>query len=281
MKNILVTGSLGQLGRELQRCADPALGKFHFHDVDTLDITNMSSLRQFFTGTPVDVIINCAAYTAVDKAETDKEMALKINAEAVQNLLEANEHRARFIHISTDFVFDGTAHLPYKEDDRTAPINYYGETKLKGEEIVVRSTENFVILRTSWLYSEFGNNFVKTMLRLGAERPELKVIFDQIGTPTYASDLAKVIISLIDKDEVRGIFHYSNEGVASWYDFTKEILSSRNISSSVIPITTAEYPTPARRPHYSVLNKGKIKEALGITIPHWKESLSECLKRLD
>lgn len=293
MSVILVTGSYGQLGSEIKELSsDYKELKFLFTDVDTLDITNLKSLENFFNENPIDFVINCAGYTNVDKAETDKDAAYLINATAVKYLAElTNKKSAGLIHISTDYVFDGTGNNPYKENDATNPTSVYGETKLQGELEILAYTpltplkrgivKNSIIIRTSWLYSSYGNNFVKTMLRLGKEKKELNVVSDQTGCPTYAKDLAKVILDIInnsydnsDPDNVgTGIYHYSNEGVCSWYDFASEIFKIANISCKINPIGTKDFPTPAKRPFYSVLNKSKIKSTFGITIPHWKDSL--------
>jgi len=232
----------------------------------------------------IDFIINCAAYTNVDKAETDKKNAELINVYAVKNLATiSNKYNLDFITISTDYVFDGESHRPYVEDDKVAPQSVYGETKLLSEQALAKiNPKNSIIIRTSWVYSSYGNNFVKTMLRLGKERDELGVIFDQIGTPTYAWDLAKAILDILPQIENSKleIYHYSNEGVLSWYDFAKEIMRMAKIECAVNPIETKAYPTPAKRPHYSLLNKSKIKDKFNITIPYWKDSLDECLVKM-
>lgn len=292
MKDILVTGSNGQLGNEIKKLAaqytsakHPLSGhlRFHYHDVDTLDISDKQSVKQFFASQNFDFVINCAAYTAVDKCETDIENALKINATAVDYLAKySSKQNACLIHISTDYVFDGRHCRPYTENDETNPLNAYGATKHAGE-IAALTYKNSLVLRTSWLYSEFGNNFVKTMLRLGSEKEELGIVFDQIGTPTYARDLAIAIFSILQKTIespdrfVSGIYHFSNEGVCSWYDFAKAIMTRANLPCIIKPIETVQYPTPAVRPHYSVLNKNKIKKAFEIEIPHWADSLNQCL----
>lgn len=285
---ILVTGSNGQLGSEIRALKDgyPSMG-FEFTDVGELDITDPAAIELKLKASTYSFIINCAAYTAVDKAESDLEMARKINALAPKLLAEAaKKHGLGLVHVSTDYVFDGTAHVPYTEDVTPCPNSAYGETKLEGERFIQEACDGYIIIRTSWLYSEYGNNFVKTMLRLGSERDELGVIFDQIGTPTYARDLAKAILDIVAKKEanevenVSGIYHYSNEGVCSWYDFATEIFRQRGVECRVNPIETVEYPTPAKRPHYSVMNKRKIKTTFGLTVPHWTMSLAECLERL-
>lgn len=283
MIKILVTGSNGQLGSELKKLSInfPNL-TFHFADIEELDITNINSINLHFENNCYDFIINCAAYTAVDKAETEPDKALLINSEAVKHLSEiALQYKIKLIHISTDYVFDGTSYLPYTEDVRVCPVSQYGFTKLEGEKQIEKSGCEAIIIRTSWLYSSFGNNFVKTILKYSKEKPELKVVFDQIGTPTYAEDLASAILQIIisNKFEI-GIYHFSNEGVCSWYDFALEIVNAKNINCKINPILTSEYPTPAKRPHYSVLNKNKIKSTFNIEILHWKDGLQRCLKEL-
>ena len=279
MKNVLVTGGGGQLAF----CIMDAGRKhsdlnFIFADTDKLDITNQDEVSDFFRKHTFDYCINCAAYTAVDKAESEPELAKQVNEVGVKNLVESCEkHNAVFIHVSTDFVFDGSKNKPYTELDVPNPLGVYGETKLKGEK-VARSYRKHFIIRTSWLYSEYGNNFLKTMLRLGKERDELGVVYDQIGTPTYARDLAEVILKIISSNSDKyGIYHYSNEGVASWYDFAKAIFDEAEISISLNPIKTDQYPTPAERPSYSVMDKSKIKENIDIKIPYWRNSLRNVL----
>ena len=247
-----------------------------------LDITDRTAVDSFVEGNAIDVIVNCAAYTAVDRAEADEERALLLNATAPGYLAEAIERRGgRLIQISTDYVFDGTAHTPYVEDAATCPASAYGRTKLAGEKAVLAASPSAMIIRTAWLYSTFGNNFVKTMLRLGREKEQLGVIFDQIGTPTYARDLAAAIMTAINQGIVPGIYHFTDEGVTSWYDFTLAIHRLAGITTChVCPLHTSEYPTPAARPHYSVLDKTKIKQTYGIEIPHWEKSLQECIKSL-
>ena len=280
--NILVTGSNGQLGNELRKISgDFPDYRMFFTDVEDLDITNLDAVISFVEKNNIQTIINCAAYTAVDKAESDEPTAAMINATAVGYLAKACDHAsAALIHVSTDYVYDGCAHKPYFEDHQTAPVSAYGRTKLAGETAAL-STAKAVVIRTSWLYSSFGNNFVKTMLRFGKERETLNVIADQVGTPTYAADLAQAIMAIARRAEQntleRGIFHYSNEGVCSWYDFAHEIMQQAGLKCIVNPIETKDYPTPATRPHYSVLNKVRIKAAYGLAIPHWKDSLVKCL----
>lgn len=281
--NILITGCNGQLGNEIQLLEKENPQHQWFNtDVQELDITNVDAVRLFVQEHQIDGIVNCAAYTAVDKAEDNEELCTKLNAEAPAYLAKAIGDRGGWmIQISTDYVFDGSKHTPYLEDDDTCPNSVYGRTKLVGELNVQKLCERSMVIRTAWLYSTFGNNFVKTMIRLGKERPELGVIFDQIGTPTYARDLAIAIMTAIDKGIVPGVYHFSNEGVISWYDFTKAIHRMAGITSChVRPLHTAEYPTPANRPHYSVLDKTKIKQTYGIEIPYWEESLKDCIEKL-
>lgn len=281
--NILVTGCNGQLGNEIQLLEREYPQHQWFNtDVQELDITDVNAIRQFVLEHQIDGIINCAAYTAVDKAEEQEELCTKLNAEASAYLASAVGSRGGWmIQISTDYVFDGTSHVPYVEDDDTCPNSVYGRTKLVGELNVQKLCEKSMIIRTAWLYSTFGNNFVKTMIRLGKERSELGVIFDQIGTPTYAHDLAQVIMTVVRKGIVPGVYHFTNEGVISWYDFAKAIHRIAGIKTChVRPLHTAEYPTPARRPHYSVLDKTKIKKVYGIEIPYWEDSLKDCLEKI-
>ena len=286
--NILVTGSNGQLGNEM-RVASANLQNhtFIFTDVAELDITNQAAVNQFFAQNKIDIVVNCAAYTDVNRAESDLEKAELINATAPKILAECcKANGAKFIHVSTDYVFDGSAHLPYKETDKENPVSAYGTTKYHGEQNIVASGCEYVIIRTCWLYSSFGKNFVKTMATLGATKEEIGVVFDQVGTPTYAADLANAIATIIAKTAqdpaafVKGIYHFSNEGVCSWYDFTVAIMGLYNLNCRIKPLHTDEYPTPANRPAYSVLDKTKIKTTFGITIPHWYESLKVCVKKL-
>jgi dTDP-4-dehydrorhamnose reductase len=284
--NILVTGSKGQLGLSIKAKAQsfPSF-QFIFTDVEDLDITNDVSLRSFFQKNKIDALINCAGYTAVNKAESDRENALLINKHAVKNLaILSNEFDLFLVHISTDYIFDGKKVSPYLESDNPKPLSIYGLSKLEGENEIIRFAKNAVILRTSWLYSEYGNNFVKTIRRLAKERAELKVVNDQIGTPTYAGDLAEIILTiLIHKSGFAGlnIYNYSNEGIASWYDLAKAIIELDKLDCKVKPITTNEYILPAQRPPYSALSKEKIKAELKITIPDWKESLKKCLDNMN
>lgn len=281
--NILITGCNGQLGNEMQLLqAKYAQHTWFNTDVNELDITDKDAIERFVEANHIDGVVNCAAYTAVDKAESDPLLAKKINADAPAFLAEAvGKQGGWIVQVSTDYVFDGTKHTPYVETDSPCPNSVYGQTKLEGEQAVTKLCPNAMIIRTAWLYSEFGNNFVKTMIRLGKERKQLGVIFDQVGTPTYAHDLASVIMTAIDKGIKPGIYHFSNEGVTSWYDFTKSIHRIAGINTChVMPLHTAEYPTPASRPAYSVLDKTKIKEAYSINIPHWEESLAKCIAKL-
>ena len=295
--NILVTGSNGQLGSELKEiskvansgCEANFLRKdysynFFFTDRTNIDITNKNDIKSFCEKNSINTIVNCAAYTAVDKAETDIENADLVNRKAVKKLaLVSEELNIKLIHISTDYVFDGKNFKPYNEEYQTNPQGIYGKTKLDGEnEMIKINPKNSIIIRTSWVYSSFGNNFVKTMLRLGKEKESLTVVFDQVGTPTYARDLAKVILDIIPKinNSKVEIYNYSNEGVLSWYDFAKEIMKMAKLDCKISPIETFQYPTPAVRPHFSLLNKSKIKSAFNIEIPYWKDSLDTCLRKL-
>ena len=280
---ILITGCNGQLGNEMQLLEKENPQHTYFNtDVAELDITDQTAIEKFVNENEIDGIVNCAAYTAVDKAEDNEALCQKLNAEAPAYLAHAIGLRGGWmIQISTDYVFDGTKHTPYVEDDETCPNSVYGRTKLVGELNVQKLCERSMIIRTAWLYSTFGNNFVKTMIRLGKEKPELGVIFDQIGTPTYARDLAVAIFAAINEGIVPGIYHFSNEGVISWYDFTKAIHRIAGITTcKVRPLHTAEYPTPANRPHYSVLDKTRIKTVYGLDIPYWEESLEACIAKL-
>ena len=251
-------------------------------DVQELDITDREAVEAFVEEHQIDGIVNCAAYTAVDKAESNVELCTLLNATAPAYLAQAIERRSGwFVQISTDYVFDGTNHVPYVETDDVCPNSTYGRTKLEGEQQAMSACRRTMIIRTAWLYSSFGNNFVKTIIRLGREKSELGVIFDQIGTPTYARDLAVAIFAAIDKGIVPGIYHYSNEGVISWYDFAKAVHRMAGITTCrVRPLHTSEYPTPAARPHFSVLDKTKIKQTYALDIPYWEESLAECILQL-
>ena len=281
--NILITGCNGQLGNEMQLLEKENPQHQWFNtDVQELDITDQQAITQFVNDNNIDGIVNCAAYTAVDKAEENEALCQLLNAEAPAYLAHAIGQRGGWmIQVSTDYVFDGTNHTPYTEEEDTCPNSVYGKTKLVGELNVQKLCPQSMIIRTAWLYSSFGNNFVKTMIRLGREKTELGVIFDQIGTPTYARDLAVAIMVAVNKGIVPGIYHFSNEGVISWYDFAKAIHRLAGITTChVRPLHTAEYPTPAARPHYSVLDKTKIKAVYGIEIPYWEESLAACVKQL-
>ena len=281
---ILITGCNGQLGNEMQLLEKENPQHTYYNtDVAELDITDQQAIERFVDEHAIDGIVNCAAYTAVDKAEANETLCQLLNAEAPAYLAHAVGRRGGWmIQISTDYVFDGTKHTPYVEDDDTCPNSVYGRTKLVGEINVQKLCERSMIIRTAWLYSTFGNNFVKTMICLGREKPELGVIFDQIGTPTYARDLARVIMTAIEQGIRPGIYHFSNEGVTSWYDFTKAIHRLAGITTCrVRPLHTAEYPTPAARPHYSVLDKTKIKQTYGIDIPYWEESLADCIEHIE
>ncbi|AEI35775.1 dTDP-4-dehydrorhamnose reductase [Francisella salina] len=287
--NVLITGGNGQLGSELKELVSNSELEtqnytFIFADSKSLDITDHKAVKQFTIDNDVRFIINCAAYTAVDKAETDIEMADKINHLAVANIAKiAKEYAIKLVHVSTDYVFDGHNYRPYIELDVTNPQGVYGVTKLAGEQAVLDiNPKDSIIIRTSWVYSYYGNNFVKTMLRLGRERDSLGVIYDQVGTPTYARDLAHAILDIIPiiQNSKVEIYNYSNEGVTSWYDFAKEIMSIAKLDCQINPIETVDYPTPAKRPHYSVLNKSRIKSNFNIEIPYWKDSLKDCINRL-
>ena len=281
--NILITGCNGQLGNEMQLLEKSyPQYKWFNTDVQELDITNQLAVEQFVAENQIDGIVNCAAYTAVDKAEDNKELCTTLNTVAPAYLAAAVEKRGGWIvQISTDYVFDGTKHTPYVETDTPCPNSVYGSTKLAGEIGVSKFCKKAMIIRTAWLYSTFGNNFVKTMIRLGQEKPELGVIFDQIGTPTYARDLAQVVMTAIEKGIKPGVYHFSNEGVISWYDFTKAIHRLAGITTChVRQLHTKEYPTPAHRPHYSVLDKTKVKQTYGIEVPYWEESLKDCIEKL-
>lgn len=280
--NILVTGGNGQLGNSIKKISvQYSEHKFIFTDVPEVDITDLNLLRNLVKKESIGAIINCAAFTAVDKAESCEELAGKINIDGPKNLaIAAHEVGAKLIHISTDYVFGGKSSLPLKETDETNPIGVYGRTKRQGEIEVEKTGCDAIIIRTAWLYSEYGNNFVKTMLRLGKERESLNVVYDQIGTPTYATDLAYAIMTLLNKG-IKGFdtYHFSNEGVISWFDFTKAIFEIADYKTEVGAIESYEYPTAAERPAYSVLNKKKIKEA-GVNVPYWKDSLKECMNIL-
>lgn len=280
---ILITGSRGQLGNEMQAAATRYPNfNYIYTDIAELDICDKAALETFIEANKVKFIVNCAAYTAVDKAEDDVELCYRINRDAVQNIAQvAVANGIKVIHVSTDYVFDGTNHLPYSENQAVCPATVYGKSKLAGEQVLLATNPLSIVIRTAWLYSSYGNNFVKTMIKLGTERESLNVIFDQVGSPTYAADLADAILKIISNNNfVPGIYHYSNEGVCSWYDFAKTIHRLTKISCNVQPIETKDYPARTPRPHYSVLNKAKIKQTYGIQIPHWEESLEKCIALL-
>ncbi len=285
---VLITGSNGQLGSEIRElAANYRKLDFVFKDLPDLNICNFNLLQSFIIDNNINAVINCAAYTAVDRAEEDAETAEQVNSMGVDNLVNALQAvNGKLIHISTDYVFDGNHFLPYKESDPVSPIGVYGKTKRVGELAVINSAIDSIVIRTSWLYSSYGNNFVKTMLRLGSDKENLEVIFDQVGTPTYASDLAKTCLEILCGDCSENIskngklYHYSNEGVTSWYDFAKAIMELGSIDCKVRPIETKDYPTPAKRPHFSVLNKTKIKKDFNIEIPYWRDSLEKCVEKL-
>lgn len=287
-RNILVTGANGQLGSEIRRVAEEHEDNFQFFftDVNELDITDLATIEQFVKANNIKYIVNCAAYTAVDKAEDDVDFCYKLNRDAVINLgVAAANNGAKVIHVSTDYVFDGTATHPYAETDALNPRSVYGKSKQEGEAGLMFACPDSIVIRTAWLYSIFGNNFVKTMLKFGKERDSLNVIADQTGTPTNAADLARAIVRIMDKSEAdgfkAGVYHYSNEGVTTWYDFTLAIHRAAGITScKVNPITTDQYPTKAERPKYSVLDKTKIKTTFNLSIPKWEESLNNCVKEL-
>ena len=285
--NVLITGSNGQLGSEIKDISgDYKLINFHYADLPELDICDVKSLNEYVTKYQINTVINCAAYTAVERAEEDVETAQKVNSEGILNLVNAMEKiNGKIIHISTDYVFDGNHFMPYKETDKESPIGVYGKTKRDGELAVINSNIDGIVIRTSWLYSAYGNNFLKTMIRLGNDKEELNVIFDQVGSPTFAGDLATVCLEILSGNNSRidkkgKVYHFSNEGVASWYDFAIAIMKIGNIDCKVFPIETKDYPSLTKRPHFSVLNKAKIKNDFGIKIPYWRDSLEKCIKKL-
>lgn len=284
MFKILVVGSNGQLGSEIQALHANYPYIFLFTDKEELDIVNKSAIELMCKKNNITHIVNCAAYTAVDKAEDEESLADAINNQAVANLAEiAKKNSISLVHISTDYVFDGVNHKPYIETSKTNPLCVYGKTKLDGEMSLLQiGAKNSIIIRTSWVYSSFGSNFVKTMIRLGKEKKSLNVVFDQIGSPTYAKDLAKTILDILPqiKNHKPEVYHYANEGVCSWYDFAKEIMKQRKLTCNIVPITTDKYPTKASRPHFSVLNKDKLKSKYDIKVPYWKDSLHECLQAI-
>jgi len=283
-KRILVTGAKGQLGSEIKELSNNYDFDFFFTDVEQLDITDKVAITNFVIENRINNIVNCAAYTAVDKAETEKDLADLINHKAVRNLAEiASKEDIALVHISTDYVFDGNGFKPYTTDHPKSPVNHYGKTKLDGEKAILGfNLKNSFIIRTSWVYSSFGNNFVKTMLRLGEEKTELNVINDQVGVPTYAADLALFILDhlLEAENEHLEIYHYTNEGVCSWYDFAQAIMDLGNRSCKVNAVPTSAYPTPAKRPFYSLMDKESLKQRFAVEIPYWKESLIQCVEKL-
>lgn len=284
---ILITGAKGQLGKKIYDIAVAHSNlKLEYVDIDDFNIANENEVKIWFENNHYDIIVNCAAYTAVEKAEVEENTAFIVNARAVEYLAkQTKKYNAKLIHISTDYVFDGTANTPYNENFSTNPISVYGKTKLKGEELACLNNDQTIIIRTAWLYSEYGNNFCKTMINLAKERDVLKVVYDQVGTPTYAGDLAKAIIEVInqyDKTQKweKGIYHFSNLGVCSWYDFAVEILKNKNVNTKVIPVLSAEFPTKVKRPTYSVLDKAKFINTFNYNIPYWKDPLVDMLKKL-
>jgi len=282
--NILITGANGQLGNEMRRVSIKSKNRYIFTDVAELNITDKDAIRKMIDGEKISVVVNCAAYTNVDKAEDDETTADLLNNKAVKNIAEAcKELDATLIHISTDYVFQGDKNTPRKEDEHTNPMGAYGRTKLAGEESVKHSGCKYIIIRTAWLYSPFGKNFVKTMRKLTSDKDSIKVVFDQVGTPTYAGDLAAVIYKIIENNMLgkTGFYHFSNEGVCSWYDFAQEICALSGNSCDVEPCHSDEFPSKVQRPSFSVLDKTKIKETFDVKIPYWKESLEKCIKELE
>ncbi|MEO6490322.1 MAG: dTDP-4-dehydrorhamnose reductase [Ferruginibacter sp.] len=283
-KNILVTGANGQLGMEFRALASASpTYNFLFTSRDELSITNVDNVEEYFSANRISHCVNCAAYTTVDKAEVEKDIAFQHNGTAVGNLAAiCKKHDAVFIHFSTDYVFNGQSSIPYTEEDETDPVNMYGASKLLGEQETQKNNPSSVIIRTSWVYSSYGKNFVKTMLRLMSEKDTISVVNDQFGSPTYAYDLANAVMKIIDKYErpVPGIYNYSNSGVISWFDFAKAIKEISGCNCAILPVSTSQYPTPAKRPHYSVMDTAKIKETFGMVIPEWKESLRKCIELL-
>lgn len=287
MIKVLVTGAGGQLGSSIRFVSERRMG-FHFDytDINELDICKRYETLNYIKNTSPDYIINCAGYTAVDRAESERDLCFRLNADAVKNLIEGcSQSHSKLIHISTDYVFDGNSRKPYQEDDITNPVSVYGQSKLQGE-LHLKNNPNAIIIRTAWLYSQFGSNFLKTILKYGREKEELKVVSDQTGSPTYAIDLAIAILSIIGlsgsdgKSFFPGTYHYSNEGVTTWFDFANIIIESARLNCRIIPIKTKDYQTVTPRPLYSVLNKSKIRNTFGLTIPHWKDSFRECISYL-
>lgn len=286
MNNILITGANGQLGNEMRRLAEKTTSnRYIFTDIAELDITNLQAVRHCMAENQVTIVVNCAAYTNVDKAEDDFETADLINRKAVENLaIACKETEAVLIHVSTDYVFQGDRNLPCREDEPTNPLGVYGRTKLAGEQAIEQIGGKYLIFRTAWLYSSFGNNFVKTMRRLTSEREQLSVVFDQVGSPTYAGDLAMLIWHIIEEEKYnqhRGIYHFSNEGVCSWYDFAKEIASLSGKECDIRPCHSDEFPSKVKRPAFSVLDKTKVKKDFGYVVPYWKDSLIKCINELN
>ncbi len=285
MTKILVTGSNGQLGSEIKdlTSAYPDF-QFTFIDIEDLDLTDFTTVREYLDKGGFQYCINCAAYTAVDKAEDEKELAFLVNVKAVENLaFSCRDNGVFLVHISTDYVFDGNQHRPYIETDKTAPQTVYGQGKLQSERALSESGADYIIIRTSWLYSAYGHNFVKTMIRLGAEKSSINVVADQAGTPTNAADLARSMLDIIPKirkENIGEIYHYSNEGICSWYDFAQAIMAETQSKCKVLPIESKDFPAKAARPYYSVLSKTKIKESFGLRIPQWQESLTKAVKKL-
>lgn len=279
----LITGANGQLGTELHEILEREFpGQTLYTDVQELDLTNAKAVDSYVANNEITHIVNCAAYTAVDRAEEEKMLCAAVNTDAVKNLaMAADANGAKIIHISTDYVFDGTNHRPYRESDKVNPISQYGTTKRKGETLLLALAPQAIIIRTAWLYSAHGKNFVKTMLRLADSQPEIKVVCDQIGTPTFARDLARAVVKVLQSHQwVPGIYHFTDEGAASWYDFAKAIFRIAGKDVTVTPIPTEDYPTPASRPSYSILDRTRIKATYGIEIPHWEEALADCLRQL-
>lgn len=280
---ILVTGANGQLGNELHKQLDKEFpGCVLYTDVDTLDLTDAKAVEAFVVNNDITHVVNCASYTAVDKAEEEKMQCAQVNIDAVKNIaMAADANGAKIIHFSTDYVFDGTNHRPYKESDKVNPISQYGTTKRKGETALLALSPEAIIIRTAWLYSPYGHNFVKTMLRLSETQKEIRVVCDQIGTPTYVRDLAQAVVKVLRSHQwVPGIYHFTDEGAASWYDFAKAIFRIAGRKVKVTPISTEDYPTPATRPPYSILDKSRIKATYGVEIPHWEAALADCLNEM-
>lgn len=279
---VLVTGSNGQLGNEIKKISKDSNHSFIFTDLGQLDVFCEEKVREFFAENNIDAVINCAAYTAVDRAEDDRQKAFEVNSIAPKNLaVVANRYGVRLIHVSTDYVFDGKKNIPYAEEDSVNPLCVYGETKLRGEENVISNCENSVVVRTAWLFSSFGNNFVKKMVELSDKQEVIKVVSCQQGTPTYAADLAHVLVKLVERKDVRGIFHFSNEGVCSWYDLACEVMECIGVpKNKVVPVANNEYPQKAQRPVYSALDKTKIKNTLGIEVRKWQDALRDCIDLL-